>query len=318
MQAIFKPNGEIDEAKIWRREPLYRGMNGSEVQRIFMTPSATAIYKPLTNNEQLGKEVWVYENILPALPPVFPQLLAQSQPNRSSTPWLLLEDLGPLNHVFDETTASALLVHVAQWHALPTRHLQHAPLRGPKPYADLLQAELFPAGTPMDKLAEQWPSLPDCILHDMLRQLRDASFSLDEPVLSHGDLHLGNYALVGGQVKVLDWEHAHLNSRYWDLYHVIDLSHPTFPKEMTIAVREQLLDRYLLLTQPNHTPAAAASFKRGYYLYSSLFSLWMLKLIANDIQMDKGIWPLNHLQQQLHEAEANLNQCVVSFMQIHS
>ena len=93
------------------------------------------------------------------------------------------------------------------------------------------------------ELTSQWPSIPAPVRSSPCSPcLRQESFAADELVLSHGDLHLGNYAAVNGQVKVLDWEHAHLNSRYWDLYHVIDLSHPIFPKEMTTNIRERLLE----------------------------------------------------------------------------
>ena len=52
MHSIVKPDGQLDEEKIWRRETLYKGMNGSCVERIYVTPADTLIFKPLTNNDQ--------------------------------------------------------------------------------------------------------------------------------------------------------------------------------------------------------------------------------------------------------------------------
>ncbi|KRE43265.1 phosphotransferase family protein [Paenibacillus sp. Soil522] len=309
MHPIVKPDGRIDDGKIWKRETLYKGMNGSCVERIYVTPSDTMIFKPLTNNDQIGKEAWVYEQILSALPPINPKMLARSQPHNFSVNWILFEDLGHLTHTFEEDTAIALLSYIAEWHALPVTHLHHAPLQGPKPSAEAIRVELLLQDRLPCKSTFQRPSISAPVRSALLALLRQESFAADELVLSHGDLHLGNYAAVNGQVKVLDWEHAHLNSRYWDLYHVIDLSHPIFPKEMTTNIRERLLNRYLELSGQNGHLMNAPMFRRRYYLFSCLFSLWMLKLIANDIHANNGIWPFDQLKKQLQETTANLMQC---------
>jgi hypothetical protein len=314
MHQIVAPDGRIKEEKIWRREPLYKGMNGSCVERIYVTPSDTLIFKPLTNNEQLGKEAWVYKHILPDLPPIYPKMLAHSSAIDPASHWIMFEDLGELKHPFDEDTAVDLISYIASWHSLPISHLLQAPLRGPKPKAKAILAELLHRGTQPSVLAAQWPSLPIPLLESLFTLLQQESFEADDLVFSHGDLHLGNYAKVKGQIKVLDWEHAHLNSRYWDLYHVIDLSHPIFPKEMTTAVRERLLDRYLLLVEQQGSVTHALDFKRGYYVFSCLFSLWMMKLIASDIQGNNGTWPIDQLKQQLEETTASLQQCASSLL----
>ncbi|HTG71626.1 MAG TPA: phosphotransferase [Candidatus Udaeobacter sp.] len=309
MHPIVKPDGRIDDRKIWRRDTLYKGMNGSCVERIYVTPSDTMIFKPLTNNDQIGREAWVYEHLLTTFPPIYPKLLARSLPLHFSSNWILFEDLGTLTHTFEVDTAIALLFYIAEWHALPITHLLKAPLKGPKPSAEAIRAELLLQEKQPSKLAAGWPSIPAPVISALLALLRQESFAADELVLSHGDLHLGNYAAVNGQVKVLDWEHTHLNSRYWDLFHVIDLSHPIFPKEMTITIRERLLDRYLELSGQNGHTMNAPMFKRRYYLFSCLLSLWMLTLIANDIHMNNGTWPIDQLKKQLQETTANLIQC---------
>ena len=128
-----------------------------------------------------------------------------------------------------------------------------------------------------------------------------------------GDLHLGIYALVNGEVKVLDWEHAHLNYPYWDLCHVIDLSHPLFPKTMTSSVRERLLDVYLEESARLGRTYEPVAFKANYRGFSALFSLWMLRLIASDLsQGEDGPWPREALRQQRDEAAESLRQCVSS------
>jgi hypothetical protein len=77
---------------------------------------------------------------------------------------------------------------------------------------------------------------------------------------------------------------------------------------MTTDIRERLLDHYLELSAQYGKRIDPRSFKHGYYLFASLYSLWMLRLIASDIRANKGIWPLNQLEQQHIEASSNLRQ----------
>lgn len=312
--------GNVMESRILRREPLYKGMNGKSVERIYVTQTESCIFKPLTNESQHGAEAWVYEHLLPRLSPVYPMLLAKStEGGHPEESWTLYEDLGPLLHSFELHTAMALMPHIVHWQAQPIDIPAFTHLNGPKPNADRVAAELLEDRSQLTKLANDL-NLPQHSINLLLDGLeREGRILLfDQPlVLSHGDLHLGNYALVNGAIKVLDWEHAHLNIPYWDLYHVIDMSHPTFPRTMTSANRERLLDEYVAIAaqrtgqkqQLSHT-TNPAEFKRGYYLFAAIYSLWMLRLIAQDIQADAGIWPLQQLQRQLNETSASLMQCV--------
>jgi hypothetical protein len=108
---------------------------------------------------------------------------------------------------------------------------------------------------------------------------------------------------------VLDWEDVHLNSRLWDLYHVIDLSHPLFPKTVTPAARARLLEHYMYEVARQSGTNLKASFKRHYYLFSALYSLWLLNLIQSDITRNDGTWPLERLKLQLQETADSFIQC---------
>lgn len=201
-----------------------------------------------------------------------------------------------------------VLTHTVQWQNSDISHLNGLSEQGPKPSAAEMKREILYYIENAD-VEQRWPSIPELLPCRILSLLEGESFDHEELVLSHGDLHLGNYARVNGKVKVLDWEHAHLNQRYWDLYHVIDLSHPVFPKQMTTDMRERLLDHYLAAHNDIGASLDATRFKHRYYLYASLLSLWMLQLIAKDLHADKGIWQIDQLRQQLHETTDNLMQC---------
>ncbi|MBO7745667.1 phosphotransferase [Paenibacillus sp. MWE-103] len=337
-----KPDGTLNEALIAGRETLYTGMNGQRVERLFLSTGARVIYKPLTNDSQLGLEAWVYARVLPLLPQIYPKLLAFSgnalpdaehagpdvaagaadpAGHGEAGGWCLFEDLGPLSHAFDAATAEALVPYIAQWHALPVDGLLDAPLLGPKPMIEALLADVLDREDALH--AALSAALPEgaALLERVAAPLRSGgALHVTAPgwsrrVLSHGDLHLGNYALASGGVKVLDWEHAHLNSPYWDLYHLIDLSHPVFPKTMDADVRSRLLDVYVSEAARRGMPADGAEFKREYALFAAVFSLWMLLLIEKDLaalRRDAALpakWSPEQLRRQRTETLASFAQC---------
>ncbi|MBB6675191.1 phosphotransferase [Cohnella nanjingensis] len=283
-------------------------MNGSEVERLYLDSGESCIWKPLTNDGQLGTEAWVYEHVLAALPPIYPRLLARSSPSAPGMSWTLFEDLGPLDHAFAEETALALMSQIARWHALPTDTLREAPLRGPKPAIRRMAADI-------QSRAEPLPGIPGDLVRqaaEMTRQPAWAEEVSNASVFSHGDLHLGNYAMTAEGIKVLDWEHAHLNHPYWDLYHVLDMSHPLFPKPVDAAIRGRALERYMAETARIGALALAPSFKRGYSRFAAVFSLWMLQLIDSDLRAGGGPWPLDRLRQQRREARTSFEQCAAA------
>ncbi|SFT20913.1 phosphotransferase [Paenibacillus sp. BC26] len=317
MKEIVRPDGTLDDRRIWRRDVLYTGTNGKCVERVYVSPDDSYIFKPLTNESQLGQEAWVYEHILKGMsfPVIYPQLLAGSGLAASESSWQLFEDLGPLEHKFEEDAALELIAHVAWWHALRAEHLQQQRLIGPKPFIEDIAMQVMDRRNELlDALATRFEDA-ESVLHQLepLMQSESIVQYWARNVISHGDLHLGNYARVKGAVSVLDWEHAHLNSRYWDLYHLIDSTHPVFPKAMTSELREELLNRYLLHSANHGIKLDADSFKRGYYLFTALFSLWMVLLIDGDLRRLAGVdgkWSIKQLQEQLKETLDNLEQCI--------
>ncbi|WP_264739192.1 phosphotransferase family protein [Cytobacillus firmus] len=225
---IVTANGTLNDQYILRRENLYQGANGSFVERFFIDASKSYIFKPLTNNTQLGKEVWIFENILAELPLKFPKILSYSVQNKLSNNWIILEDLGTITHTFDSNIALELTALMAKWHSLPAERFSNTPLKGPKP--------------PIEEMANHILQNKEKVfaifrMHNISERLGNIIFSscTSKPfsavkVLCHGDLHQGNFGYAGDKTVVLDWEHCHLNTPFWDLFHLIDISHPDFPK----------------------------------------------------------------------------------------
>jgi hypothetical protein len=312
---FVKVDGTLDEAQVRSREILYTGTNGRHVERFYVSPFESYVFKPLTNDEQKGREGWVYEHVLPSLPPVYPRLLARSDSDAAiKGEWMIFEDLGSLHHLHDEEAMLRAAGLVAWWHALPTDRFAGIPLRGPKPLIQDMVSELYKHKPSVLALCSSLGLLKQQVQR-IYAQLDHFAFSR-RLVLSHGDLHPGNYALSGERIIVLDWEHAHLNTPLWDVYHLIDMSHPLFPRNMTPDLRARLLDTYLEQIELLGVRLERDAFMREYGLFAVVFSLWMLLLIESDLRKigtelhrNGGKWSKEQLEAQRGETLACLDQC---------
>lgn len=310
-------DGTLNDTLVRNREVLYTGTNGRHVERFYVSSSESYIFKPLTNDDQKGRERWVYEHVLPALSPIYPRLLAWSDAGvDGGEEWMVFEDLGPLHHLHADETLLRAVRLVAWWHALPTDRFAGIPLRGPKPLIQEMVSELYTRKPDVLQLCSSL-GLSKQQMQRMYVQLEHVSFS-QRLVLSHGDLHPGNYALSGERLMVLDWEHTHLNTPLWDVYHLIDMSHPLFPRRMTSELRIRILDTYVEQLELLGIRVDRTAFMLEYGMFAVVFSLWMLLLITSDLQRigthlhrngDK--WSKEQLESQLDETLACLNQCAV-------
>lgn len=308
---IVLDDGKLNDEKVLKREILYRGMNGKYVERFYVSPTKSYVFKPLTNNGQLGKEVWVNEHLLSLFPNIYPKMVSYSanhhDPNKN---WMIFEDLGQLTHEFNKETVYGVTKLIAWWHSLSINQLVDIPLTGPKPPIEEILTEVT---LRKNEFIKQLPILDmeEKNIDHLFNILEQMEFS-KELVLSHGDLHLGNYAVVNNQIVVLDWEHTHLNTPYWDLFHVIDMSHPIFPKQITSQFRGEILKVYL-----EHVNAMVneEDFIREYHLFSAVFSIWMIMLILKDLKSSEGKWSKEQLENQLKETVSSLKQCLNSLGQ---
>ncbi|WP_240344032.1 phosphotransferase [Paenibacillus sp. SYP-B3998] len=309
MNDVVRSDGYLNEDKIVKREILYKGMNGRNVERFYVSESQSYVFKPLTNNEQLGKETWVYEQVLHDFRPIYPSIRASSTSDRPEASWIIFEDLGQLEHRFEEGIVLEVTRQMAYWHSLSIDKWLDAPLKGPKPVIEELVQDLFLKKKHVIEIWTHYYPSP-VIIENLFSLLEQSSFSKSR-VLSHGDLHLGNYARSNHKVFVLDWEHAHLNTPLWDLYHLVDISHPIFPKVVTNELREKVLDSYVeqFKAHSSNSELDQLAFKKEYYLFSSTFSLWMLLLIHGDLTSGEDKWDKGLLKIQLEETLSNLVQC---------
>jgi hypothetical protein len=297
-------DGSLNEQFILKRETLYQGMNGKFVERFYLSESESYIFKPLTNNDQLGKEAWINDHVLTLFPPFFPKIISYSKHDNPECSWMILEDLGPLSHEFTEAAVLGVIKWMAWWHSLPLQSFPSVPTAGLKPKLEQLISDIY---RDKEKLFELLAGMAlDEGLVERVYETLDSFIFSKSHVLSHGDLHVGNYAVVDGRIVILDWEHAHLNTPFWDLYHLLDMSHPIFPKNITSEFRAHALRSYL---EQVNLELDAGAFFREYHLFSCVFSIWMILLISKDLAADSGKWSKAQLERQLSETVSSLVDC---------
>jgi hypothetical protein len=301
----------LNDRYVCKRERLYKGMNGRYVERFTAPGGKSYIFKPLTHQGQHGREQWMAEHVLVHLPPIYPRLIAASV--RDATPdqsWLIYEDLGRLVHDSRENTLSAAAVNMAEWHAIPVSGWDEMPHEGQKPpIRNMLDELLGQARATDDLLLKLGMTLSPADWDNIITLICKADEELPR-VLCHGDLHPGNMADVNGRLVIIDWEHAHLNTPLWDIYHLVDLSHPLYPRTVTPELRERIINVYLNGLERHSVQVDRVTFKRWYSAYAIVFSLWMLRLIDGDLRSADCVWPEEQLRNQWHETAMTLEQCM--------
>lgn len=289
--------------------------SGVLVERLIMgQPEMCVIRKTTADMALAAREVGLYAEVLPQLPPIYPRLLSYTASEENGTATLVYEDVGAIDYSLDEQLALELIGHMARWHALPTAGLPLGSERGPRPDYEELAAELI--------MALGWSWRPESsngeeqkvfgVNADLVKRVYD--IAKQQPpvikyVLSHGDLHAGSYgrSATGGLV-VLNWAHLHRNSPYWDLYHMLDMPSPTVARAIDDAAWERLLTAYWQQAG-DVVPAEQEKFLREYSLFSAVFSLWILQEIEHKLASDGEPQVREQLLQERDIAVAAFRRC---------
>ncbi|MEW4371932.1 phosphotransferase [Paenibacillus kandeliae] len=379
-------DGQLNPQLAVHIEIVYTGLHGHSVQRFWLEDGSSYIYKPLPQGEHTFREIRAYLQVMPLLEtlstsPQYPQLLVCAAPAEEQAKlhqwatnaendtagmpqyiihpscWIVMEDIGVLNHVHADEQLLQIVEQMAYWHRVDVGHLIAFPQVGQKPPLSDVAASILSRWQQAQQILLQLPAIrssqgfdlfdthatePDSqqvtdqwlpiLQHDIAEMVQ--CLASQSPVLLHGDLHAGNYGVnPQGQLILLDWEHSHLGSRFWDLYHLIDLSHPLFPRVMNAALRHSLLERYWLTERALRASSESsereqdsmglaqqymsfASFEHDYLVYAIVYSLWMLLLIQNDLLHEPPIWPRAQLLAQQTETEQHLKQCVERWLSV--
>lgn len=291
----------------WREETIYTAIDGGIVARIVGEDGRSYIRKPVSPN---SRELWIYENLLSLLPPIYPRMLdnplLKGGMIEENPSWLWFEDIGHLTHDYNFATAHAVVQSVARWHSMGMENANGIKLHGLKPSYREMASDLVLERVHYTALASRYDIVPSKLdeLYSDIERMRLS----DELVFSHGDLHVGNYTFANERLYVLDWEHAHFSSRHWDLFHLIDLTHPLYPRKEALQWRDALLQAYLTETDKLGIRLERQAFLAEYKLFSAVFSLWMLSLIHSDLTKPDGIWTHAQFRRQAEETTIIIHQ----------
>jgi thiamine kinase-like enzyme len=304
---LVSSDGNLNPEHLLQRQPIYRGRNGRVVERIHIsTPQGkqSYIFKPLTNLMNMSKEQWSQHHLLAGTSIPYPRLLAASEQLEPETYWTIFEDLGELNHQLSEENYMAAARLIPLWHGIP---LMKVPpdYRGDKP--DL--------STSIDSVKQSWDLIASSLLQlkidltqiNRLFSIVESAQGLtgEEMVISHGDLCFGNVGISNSVMFVLDWEFVHRNSIFWDLYCLLDMTHPLERKTMNNRLRDQVLSAYIEERQAQGLPPVQANFKTNYAIFAVVYAIWMLLLIEHDLQ--SKVWAKSGLLASQIEIASKLN-----------
>jgi thiamine kinase-like enzyme len=311
---LVLPNGKLDKRLVASREILYTSPGGKAVERFTFddgTVRRSFIFKPLTNDGLAGREDWVQRYLLPLVPLRFPRMLSISDTRDPDRYWSFFEDLGTLSHRHDAGVLTRAAELVRRLHRLPPSLLTE-PFSPQKPLLAEVADCVIVHNERLAELLVRF-GMPVTVVDGLVRLLLEglASFE-DETVICHGDLHMGNVAEKDGEIIILDWEHVHLNSIYWDLFNLLDMTHPDFRRTMSPATRVAVLDAYLTERRSEGWQGDALRFCRHYYFYAAMYAAWMLLLIEDDLAA--GRWNPEGLTAQRSETFAALESCAYELL----
>lgn len=310
LQLLVLPDGTLDETKIAGRDLLYTRRNGKRIERFYVQQDGRVdsyIFKPLASEPHLGKEVWAQERILPLLPTGYARIAASADHDDPQRYWMIFEDMGTIDHTSDEALVIDMAAAIPHWHRLPPDIVPPAYREdSDKPSMRVKLADIRAGRVRLAALlARLGVSVVDV---ELLLDIVDRADGGSEIVVSHGDLHRGNFFARNGSIVILDWEHLHLDSVYWDLYCLLDMTHPYHPQRTDGDLRLRALDAYADRRRQFGWTADRADFVGGYHLHAVLYSLWLLLIIENDLLAGK--WEPEQLQEQLNVTCASLVACL--------
>lgn len=292
--AAVRPDGELDPGRVARRETLYVGRNGKAVERFWLDVGGrprSFVFKPLTNDDTAGREIWAYAHVVPSVAARVPRMLAHHACGRWSGNghWIIYEDLGKLRHRFRLAVARVAACAAVSWHKLPAELVPER-YGGHSPKFDRVVEAVTARWPRLSALTEEFGlgkgcgNAADRLLAGSIG--RTAGEAAGETVVAHGDFHPSNIAVRGGELVILDWEYVHLNSAYWDLYNLLDITSPRYRRApATIRTRQAVLRAYLDARRAHGRPVAdEAGFASGYYGFAAIYSAWILAMIERDLE----------------------------------
>ena len=273
---------------------------GRTVKRFFPNKNNSFIFKKIEGN-QIQKEVWVMNNILPLTTIHYPKIIEYKEN------CVVFEDLGDVKHPYEHKHLNEIIKTLNSLHKLPI---------------DLISETFHP----------RFHSIPDMItffkqnhknFSNVFRNLNDVNTFLQvshlivndahniQPlqVVSHGDFHIENICIDNEKIYILDWELFCVTDCYSDLFNLLDMTNPYFIWELTNHKRKEILKSYYENSEINHV--SFEQFYLDYLLYALLYSFQFIHYRENDRISNNYSEEL--LDKQLLNIYSNIKNCLIAF-----
>jgi hypothetical protein len=306
---LVRADGTLDEALVVRSEFL---MEGAKAQRFTVQEGSTLqtyVFKPVETNQPILQERWIQSTFLPWLKEIrSPKLIADSLTYGAghTTPWMIWEDVGPVQHRFDVEAKCMAAKNSVAWHQMPTDLLPSEQLRF-LPMVDDVVSELIQKRDTFETSMVALNIEPE-VISSFWEQVQSLSTPfMTEHVLCHGDYHPRNVAQVDGSFIVLDWEFIQRNSVFWDLYLLIDRAMPNYRIEPSASARLRILQTYVD-ERVRHGWTTPPDFFQQYHVFTALFTVHVLPLLINDLET--GAHDMEGLHAEALEVKSIVEDCV--------
>jgi hypothetical protein len=285
---LVRPDGQLDTSSISLNEPIYTAKSGKSIER-FRFAQRSYIFKPCSY-QAVSRELWMQEYLKPCIPAIrVPDIAASGQSDDGTSGWIIYEDLGQLVHLSEAIDVIKAAAIIPLWHRLEI-DLVPPDLSGHTPYYSDVLKILTNEAADISKILGTH-GVPVMTTASWLEQLKAWDKRIrDHCVISHGDYYPLNIAFQGAESIVLDWEFAHVNSVYWDLYSLMDITSPRYKGiYLRNADREAALDQYWQAMQGFAAAEHYNEFVQGYYVFTSAYSAWILGLIEMDLRLPTAL-----------------------------
>lgn len=273
---------------------------GRTVQRFNISDDESFIFKKV-EGEQVQKEIWVTENILPHTRMLYPKVM-EHKGNCA-----VFEDLGEIQHPYDHTHLTDIVDVLSSLHNLPVDLVNKTFYSRFHSISDMLVLfnQNFSLFTEVFKdlnAVETFNNVSNLVLNECenIEPLQ---------VISHGDFHIENICIKNDDLYVLDWELFCITDCYSDLFNLLDMTNPYFTWEISNEKRIEILKKYYDKKNINHI--TFEDFYSEYLLYAILYSFQFILYIENDRITNN--YPIHLLDKQLLNIYRNINNCLLAY-----
>lgn len=260
----------------------------------------------IVHNSKLGKRIHdIQMNVVVRLPVLSPPIIATGQMDAGY--WLAFTDVAQISERWSEHRFHEALRALVRVHEVGTRSaagLGESVSHTPTAKEVFLELQGYSASDYIQLLNEL--SIPPKIyrkLVDLFLKSADWFTSITQLplVLSHGDYHQRNVLFARGtsQPFVIDWEYAHLDIPYFDLFQYLDATSPTEAKSRVGSRLGGLHTYWDTMWGGVKGPGERRKWVRGYLRYAAIHLLWILIRIHSD--RVNQTFPLYALQRQTVE-----------------